>query len=196
MKEALRQQIVQARRAISPAEREKQNDALAAHVLTAVSGLSVIAAYLPVGSEPGSVRMLDALLDRGVRILLPIARNDEAGIPMALRWGYYAREELVDAPFGLREPANPVAGSAAALADAQLVLVPALAVDKRGNRLGRGAGFYDRSLGFATQATPLVTPLFVGEIRDELPAGPHDVPITHAITADGLVTLGAGTWQT
>lgn len=83
----------------------------------------MIAAYLPVGSEPGSVRMLDALLDRGVRILLPIARNDEAGIPMALRWGYYAREELVDAPFGLREPANPVAGSAAALINQRQFIV-------------------------------------------------------------------------
>ncbi|OAT66920.1 5-formyltetrahydrofolate cyclo-ligase [Mycobacteroides immunogenum] len=185
---------MQARRAIPRDEREKQNAALAAHVLTAVSGLSVIAAYLPVGSEPGSVQMLDAVVRDGVRVLLPVARTDPAGTPMALTWAEYRPGELLDAPFGLREPAPPVFG-ASALAEAELVLVPALAVDRRGNRLGRGAGFYDRSLGIVAPTTPLITPLYVGEIRDEIPAGPHDVPVTHALTADGLVTLGTGTWR-
>ncbi|WP_268873121.1 5-formyltetrahydrofolate cyclo-ligase [Mycobacteroides saopaulense] len=188
-KDALRQQIVQARRAMSRTDREIQNDALAAHVLTAASGLSVIAAYVPVGTEPGSVQMLDALAGHGIHVLLPVARNDETGTPTPLAWGLYRPGDLVYAPFGLREPAPPVLG-AAALADAELVLIPALAVDSRGNRLGRGAGFYDRSLGFADASVALVTPLYVGEILDEIPAGPYDVPVTHALTADGLVTLG------
>ncbi|MEU9808891.1 5-formyltetrahydrofolate cyclo-ligase [Mycobacterium sp. NPDC050853] len=185
----MRQQIVQARRAMSCAEREKQNDALTAHVLTATSGLSTIAAYLPVGSEPGSVEMLDALVTRGVQVLLPVARNDETGTPTALAWGQYRPGELVDAPFGLREPGPPVSGPAT-LVEAELVLIPALAVDGRGNRLGRGAGFYDRSLGFVAASVALIAPLYVGEILDKIPAGPHDVPVTHALTADGLVTLG------
>ncbi|MFD6197237.1 5-formyltetrahydrofolate cyclo-ligase [Mycobacteriaceae bacterium NPDC060252] len=185
----MRQQIVQARRAMSRADREIQNDALTAHVATVASGLSVIAAYLPMGSEPGSVEMLDTLIARGIQVLLPVARNDETGAPAALAWGQYRPGELVDAPFGLREPAPPVFGPAT-LADAELVLIPALAVDKRGNRLGRGAGFYDRSLGFAAPAIALVSPLYTGEILDDIPAGPHDVPVTHALTADGLVTLG------
>lgn len=174
---------------MSRADREIQNDALTAHVVTAASGLSVIAAYLPVGSEPGSVEMLDTLTARGIRVLLPVARNDETGTPAALAWSHYRPGELVDAPFGLREPAPPVFGPAT-LADAELVLIPALAVDKRGNRLGRGAGFYDRSLGFAASSIALVSPLYTGEILDDIPAGPHDVPVTHALTADGLVTLG------
>ncbi|WP_353615248.1 MULTISPECIES: 5-formyltetrahydrofolate cyclo-ligase [unclassified Mycobacterium] len=184
----MRQQIVQARRAMSRADREIQNDALTAHVATAASGLSVIAAYLPVGSEPGSVEMLDVLTTRGVQVLLPVARNDGTGTPTALTWGQYRPGELVGAPFGLREPAPPLFGPAA-LADAELVLIPALAVDKRGNRLGRGAGFYDRSLGFAAPSVALISPLYTGEILDAIPAGPHDVPVTHALTADGFVTL-------
>nr|WP_267899766.1 5-formyltetrahydrofolate cyclo-ligase [Mycobacteroides salmoniphilum] len=188
-KNVLRQQIVQARRAMSRADREIQNDALTAHVVTATSGLSVIAAYLPVGSEPGSVKMLDTLITRGIQVLLPVARNDETGTPAALAWGQYRPGELVDAPFGLLEPAPPVFGPAT-LADAELVLIPALAVDKRGNRLGRGAGFYDRSLGFAAPSIALVSPLYTGEILDDIPAGPYDVPVSHVLTADGLVTLG------
>ncbi|MUM15580.1 5-formyltetrahydrofolate cyclo-ligase [Mycobacterium sp. CBMA271] len=180
---------MQARRAMSRAEREEQNDAITAHVLAATSGLSVIAAYLPVGSEPGSVEMLDALVTRGVRVLLPIARNDDTGTPTALTWGQYRPGELVDAPFGLREPAPPVFGRAT-LGEAELVLIPALAADHRGNRLGRGAGFYDRSLGFAAPSVHLIAPLYLGEILQKVPAGAHDVPVTHAVTADGLVTLG------
>ncbi|MBB4856572.1 5-formyltetrahydrofolate cyclo-ligase [Mycobacteroides chelonae] len=174
---------------MSRTDREIQNAALAAHVLTAASRLSVIAAYVPVGTEPGSVQMLDALTGRGIHVLLPVARNDDTGTPAPLTWGQYRPGDLVDAPFGLREPAPPVLG-AAALADAELVVIPALGVDRRGNRLGRGAGFYDRSLGFADVSAALVTPLYVGEILDEIPAGPYDVPVTHALTADGLVTLG------
>nr|WP_327083400.1 5-formyltetrahydrofolate cyclo-ligase [Mycobacteroides chelonae] len=189
IKDVLRQQIVQARRAMSPTDREKQNAALAAHVAAAASGLSVVAAYLPVGSEPGTVEMLDALATRGVQVLLPVARHDAMGTPTSLNWGQYRPGELMDAPFGLREPAPPVFGPAA-LADAKLVFVPALAVDRRGNRLGRGAGFYDRSLRFAAASVALIAPLYVGEILDDIPAGPHDVPVTQALTADGLVTLG------
>ncbi len=174
---------------MSRAEREMQNGALAAHVLTATSGLSVIAAYLPVGSEPGSVEMLDALVTRGTQVLLPMARNDETGTPTVLTWAEYRPGELVDAPFGLREPA-PSAFRSATLAGVELVLIPALAVDRAGNRLGRGAGFYDRSLGSAAASAALVAPLYLGEILDEIPADGHDVPVTHALTADGLVTLG------
>ncbi|WP_019731575.1 5-formyltetrahydrofolate cyclo-ligase, partial [Mycobacterium avium] len=73
-----------------------------------------------------------------------------------------------------------------------LVLVPALAVDRRGVRLGRGRGFYDRSLGDRDPRARLVALVRDAELLDELPAEPHDVPMTHALTPQrGWVTLGA-----
>ena len=78
-----------------------------------------------------------------------------------------------------------------AIADASVVFVPALAVDRAGARLGRGAGFYDRTLPLAGPTARLVAVIRDDELVDELPAEPHDVPMTHALTPrGGLVELG------
>jgi 5-formyltetrahydrofolate cyclo-ligase len=72
-----------------------------------------------------------------------------------------------------------------------VVFVPALAVDRAGVRLGRGAGFYDRTLPLARAATRLVAVVRDDELVDQIPAEPHDVPMTHALTPRrGLVELG------
>ncbi len=77
------------------------------------------------------------------------------------------------------------------MASASLVLVPALAVDRAGVRLGRGAGFYDRSLAMADPAARLVAVVRDDELVDSLPGEDHDVPMTHALTPGrGLVALG------
>ena len=75
--------------------------------------------------------------------------------------------------------------------DATVVFVPALAVDRTGARLGRGAGFYDRTLPLARPAARLVAVVRDDELVDEIPAETHDVPMTHALTPGrGLVELG------
>lgn len=142
-----------------------------------------IAAYVPIGSEPGSVALLDALIAGGCRVLLPVVDGH------TLDWAGYDGE-LAPAPWGLRQPTGPRLG-AAALACTDAVLVPALAVDRRGTRLGRGAGYYDRSLHHARPGTPLVALLHDGELVDDLlPAEAHDVPVTAVMTpSDGLQQL-------
>jgi 5-formyltetrahydrofolate cyclo-ligase len=107
-----------------------------------------------------------------------------------LAWGEYRPGGLVEAPFGLREPDAPWLPPEA-IAAAAIVVVPALAVDHRGARLGRGAGFYDRSLALADRAAWLVAIVRDDELVDRLPHEDHDVPMTHALTpARGLVPLG------
>ncbi|BCO34631.1 hypothetical protein MHEC_10640 [Mycobacterium heckeshornense] len=86
--------------------------------------------------------------------------------------------------FGLLEPAAPWL-PASALTEADLVLVPALAVDRRGVRLGRGRGFYDRSLVSCGPRARLVAVVRDQELVDELPCEPHDVAMTHALTPGG-----------
>lgn len=142
---------------------------------------SCIAAYVPIGSEPGSTALLDDLIDRECRVLLPVVSAD------VLDWAEYDGT-LVPGPWGLRQPAGQRLG-VDSVADADVVLVPALAVDRRGTRLGRGAGFYDRSLRHAAAGTPLIALLHEGElVEDLLPAEPHDIPMTAAITpTDGCI---------
>jgi 5-formyltetrahydrofolate cyclo-ligase len=189
-KTELRAELLLARRALAPRLHDAEADALCGHLTALVGGGETVCAYVPIGSEPGSAELIDSLVRRGVRVLLPVVRHDEAGLRVPLQWGEYRAGGLVQARFGLREPAEPWL-PADAIAAATVVLVPALAVDRTGVRLGRGAGFYDRSLPLAAPTARLVAVVRDDELVDRLPAEPHDVRMTHALTPNGgLVALG------
>jgi 5-formyltetrahydrofolate cyclo-ligase len=150
-----------------------------------IRGGQTLCAYVPVGSEPGSVQMLDGIAARGVRILLPIVLGQAP-----LDWAWYdGRDSLRPGPHGLQQPIGELLGEAA-LRIADVVLVPALGVDRSGVRLGRGAGHYDRTLPIAPPDTPLIAVVRDEEIVDRLPAESHDVRMTAALTPGrGLVPL-------
>jgi 5-formyltetrahydrofolate cyclo-ligase len=180
--------VLRRRRELSPARRGAEADAIRAALSTVVGRADVVCAYVPVGSEPGSVDMLDAVAAAGARVLLPVARDDD-GIALPLTWGAYRSDALVEAPFGLREP-GPPHEPPEAIASASLVLVPALAVDHHGVRLGRGAGYYDRSLPLAAAGARLCAVVRDEEFVEELPGEPHDVAMTHVLTPErGLFAL-------
>lgn len=183
----LRQRLAAARRAVPAVVREAEAAALAAALITAPlpPGLpGTVCAYWPVGSEPGSPELLDGLARRGCRVLLPV-------VDVPLDWAQYTGQDSLHAgPLGLLEPAGPRLGSRA-IACAALVLVPALAVDRNGIRLGRGGGHYDRTLPLATPGTPLVAIIRDEELVPSLPVEPHDVPVTAVLTPGrGLLALG------
>jgi 5-formyltetrahydrofolate cyclo-ligase len=191
-KAALREQLLAARSGVADAVRAAEARMLNGHLELVVSSGSTVCAYVPVGTEPGSIEMLDMLLHRLRRVLLPVARTTGPGIkgtPLPLRWGEYRPGALVPGPWGLLEPPEPVL-PASALAEATLVIVPALAVDRRGVRLGRGRGFYDRSLDGRDPQARLIAMVRDVEFVDELPAETHDVPMTDVITPrSGVMAL-------
>lgn len=189
-KTELRAEILTARRTLAPQVHDAEAHALCGHLPALISDGETVCAYVPVGSEPGSTELIDSLHRRGVRVLLPVARHDAAGLPVPLQWGEYRPGGLVQARFGLREPAEPWL-PIDAIAAATVVLVPALAVDRTGVRLGRGAGFYDRSLPLAAPTAKLVAVVRDDELVERLPTEPHDVRMTHALTpSGGLIALG------
>jgi 5-formyltetrahydrofolate cyclo-ligase len=127
------------------------------------------AVYYSIGSEPGTHGLVYALWKRGTYVLLPVLRPD-----MDLDWASYEGPDLLRAgPRGLTEPAEPPRG-VAAVSRADLVIVPALAVDRRGMRLGRGGGSYDRALARVGPQVPTIALLYDAELLDEIPAAPHD----------------------
>jgi 5-formyltetrahydrofolate cyclo-ligase len=191
-KAALRDQLLAARRRVADdvraAEARQVCERLEALESIVTSG-STVGAFVPVGTEPGSIEMLDMLLRRAGRVLLPVARTTAENTPLPLSWGEYRPGTLTTARWGLLEPPQPWLPPSA-LAQAAVVLVPALAVDRRGVRLGRGRGFYDRSLGDRGPHTRLIAVVRDAEVLDEIPADPHDVPMTHALTPRrGLIDL-------
>jgi 5-formyltetrahydrofolate cyclo-ligase len=188
-KTELRAEILLARRGLAAHRHDAEAHALCGHLPAFIGDGETVCAYVPVGTEPGSTALIDSLLQRAVRVLLPVARRDAAGLPLRLQWGDYHPGGLVQARFGLLEPAEPWL-PADSIAAAAVVLVPALAVDRTGVRLGRGAGFYDRSLPLAAPSARLVAVVRDDEFVNRLPAEPHDVLMTHVLTPNGgLIAL-------
>ncbi len=185
-KEKWRREILCARAGIDATQHDDEAAGLVRGARSLVMSGDTVCAYVPVGSEPGSIELLEALRTAGATVLLPIARE-----PGPLNWANYdGAANLVRAPFGLREPSGPALGSAA-IAAANVILIPALAVDRRGVRLGRGAGFYDRSLASAAAGARLIAVVRDEEVVPELPEDPHDKRVGWALTPTaGLQALG------
>jgi 5-formyltetrahydrofolate cyclo-ligase len=140
----------------------------------------VVCCYVPVGSEPGSLELITSLADAGRRVLLPVVVG-----AAPLDWAFYSGpDSLAPGPYGLLQPSGPALG-AVAIGQADLVLVPALAVDRAGHRIGRGGGHYDRSLPLARPGTPLVAVVRDDELVDALPHESHDVLMTAVLTPIG-----------
>lgn len=152
------------------------DEVLSAVVDFGVSAGETVCAYVASVAEPGSLAMVEALRSHGLRVLLPVVVGD------GLDWAGFDGRLRVGA-FGLREPVGPLLG-AEAVGSAALVLVPALAVDHSGVRLGKGGGYYDRALGLA--AGPVVAVVRDEEFVPSLPAEPHDVRV------DAVLTPGRG----
>ena len=104
-----------------------------------------------------------------------------------LDWAvYHGAESLVSARLGLLEPAGPRLG-VDAVATADLVLVPGLAVSPAGDRIGRGGGSYDRALARVPVGTSVWVLLYDDEVGLDVPVEPHDRPVTGAVTPSGIV---------
>jgi 5-formyltetrahydrofolate cyclo-ligase len=134
-----------------------------------------VAAYVAVGTEPATQGLIFALWKRGTYVLLPVL------LPGGdLDWATYeGPDSLVSGPRGLLEPGGDRRGTDA-ICSADLVVVPALAVDGAGRRLGRGGGSYDRALARVGPAILTVALLYDGELIDEVPAGERDRPVRAA----------------
>ncbi|MEE2031592.1 5-formyltetrahydrofolate cyclo-ligase [Rhodococcus chondri] len=186
-KSVWRTRIIAARRALDDERRTREDAALASAVTSLAPAGSIVCAYVPVGTEPGSLSLLDALVDAGVEVLVPVTTPGNA-----LSWARYTgADTLIAAGYGLREPTGGVL-EPEAVTGAHAVLVPALAVDIRGVRLGRGAGFYDRTLHLASPDAALIAVVRDDELVDLLPEDPHDIRMGWALTpGKGLVRLGS-----
>jgi 5-formyltetrahydrofolate cyclo-ligase len=178
---------VLARRSALPADRRAAAARLIRDaVLDApqVQMAGTVAAYYSIGTEPDTRGLVYALWKRGSYVLLPVLRPDRD-----LDWASYeGPDSLVPGPRGLRQPAEPPRG-VDAVARADAVLVPALAVDPAGRRLGRGGGSYDRALARVGPLIPLIALLYDNELVEHVPTEGHDVPVRAAVTPRAGITL-------
>lgn len=222
-----RARLLLQRRARTGADRHAAQSALTEHLLHALEALGegarlTVCLYLPLPSEPLAPDAPFLVAQRGHRVLVPVTT---AGSPLdwcELRGGgaggvdspggraddatchsHGAAHDaaLVPGPLGVLEPAGSRLGPDAIL-DAAVIVVPALATDPTGFRLGRGGGFYDRSLALLPQpalprhragavgsqeggvipAPPRIAVLFDGETDLPIPHEAHDARVSHVLT--------------
>jgi 5-formyltetrahydrofolate cyclo-ligase len=173
-KRALRAAVRERRAARTDAERASEGEKLARHA--GALPARTVAAFVGTKTEPPTLPLLEALTRAGRRVLLPVLRPD-----MDLEWGEFrAAGALRPARLGLLEPTGASLGLEA-VAAAELVLAPALAVDGAGRRLGQGGGSYDRALERAR--APVVAVVFDDDVLDEpIPVEPHDRPVAGVLT--------------
>ena len=151
--------------------------------LPALQMAGTVAAYYSVGTEPDTRALVYALWKRGTYVLLPLLRPDGD-----LDWASYeGPDSLVPGPRGLQEPAEPPRGTDA-VARADVVLAPALAADRAGNRLGRGGGSYDRALARVGPLIPVIALLYDTELLGGVPTEPHDTPVRAAVRPGSGIT--------
>jgi 5-formyltetrahydrofolate cyclo-ligase len=180
-KTALRDQLLTARNRLSLAEVGEAAAAIAGHLLASpdVRRAATVAAYVSIGTEPGTGHLLEALREAGKRVILPVLQPDND-----LDWAAHDGD-LVRAGRGLLEPPGRRLG-VEAVAGADAVLVPGLAVNANGTRLGRGGGSYDRALGRVPVGTFTCVLLYDSEILPGVPTEPHDHRVRAAATPSGI----------
>ncbi|CAM3025882.1 5-formyltetrahydrofolate cyclo-ligase [Actinomyces slackii] len=182
-KEQLRTALRDRRRSRHPHDRAHGPacHALTEHALEAVAGAGCVAAFVSTGAEPCTRLLLESLHTRGVRVLLPAL-----GPQLARSWAEYrgASDLGERAPGRPPEPGGEALDSQA-LAQADAVLLPALAVDRAGRRLGQGGGWYDRVLPLRRPGVPTFAVLHPDElVPGPLPTEEHDQPVEAVITAE------------
>ncbi|WP_341393435.1 5-formyltetrahydrofolate cyclo-ligase [Arthrobacter sp. G119Y2] len=194
MKELVREEYRRLRRELSPAAVLAAGPSLAQHALAAVPALippgSTVAAYLSAGREPATAPLLEGLREKGYDVVVPVCQPDRR--LLWCRWSPGA--PLVAGLFpSVPEPAGPRL-SAADLPGLNLILVPALAVDRAGVRMGKGGGYYDRFLsGLRLSGNPAPA---AGVVYDHefAPAGRwqadvFDQPMDAVLTPSGWTDL-------
>ena len=144
--------------------------------LCLANGAAKIACYLAFGEEPDTELFIDWALENEIEVLLPRSRPDGE-----LDWVAYDGTTQTGI-FGFQE----ASGTLVAPTGVDLVIVPALAVDQRGMRLGKGKGFYDRSLPKFSPVPPVAAVVFDDEILESIPTQSHDYPIDAAVTESGI----------
>ncbi len=187
-KNSLRARALAARARLAGAAGEEAGRNLAARGLELMARLPgrVVAGYFPVRGEMDVLPLLEALAAEGREIALPVVK--ERGAPLVFRRWRPGGELRRDA-FGV-----PVPPPHAPLAVPEVVIVPLVAFDRRGHRLGYGGGFYDRTLAHLRGRGPLVAvgAAHCGQEVAEIPSGEHDQPLDWIVTErETIGPLGA-----
>ena len=145
--------------------------------LCLINGATKVAGYLPFGNEPDVELFLDWAIEEGIEILLPVANQDGS-----MHWVRFEGETTAGI-YGFEE----AVGEVVEVHNIDLMIIPALAIDRQGNRLGKGKGYYDRALASLDEVPKTVAVVYDDEVIETIPHEPHDHPVDAVATEKQLI---------
>ncbi|GAA1609645.1 5-formyltetrahydrofolate cyclo-ligase [Leucobacter chromiireducens subsp. chromiireducens] len=173
----------------SPSDRSTAAAEISAHLIALVEAAQArrVTCYLATAGEPDPELFLQWATEQGIEVLLPVSLPDHT-----LAWVLAGQGDPVPGRHGIREPVGPrLLATAAGSAD--LLLIPACAVDRAGTRLGWGLGYYDRCLAALDQRPPVYAVVHDADLVAALPRDAHDIPVTGVVTPAGVRRFAAKT---
>lgn len=185
-KRALRAELRERRQLLSESARDAAAQGVTAQLDALVErvGARSISCFLSTTTEPGTREFVAGAVARGIRVLLPVTRND--GL---LDWAVATPDlDITEGLYGLPEPVGELLGPIA-VGDVDLLVIPAAAVDRSGMRLGWGRGFFDKTIGSMEGCPPVYAVVYDSEILDDVPRDVHDQAVTGAVTPTQTVVL-------
>ena len=180
-KQALRDAAKQRRRAIPEDEIAKKSARICAYLLELIDGCDPVMAYVSKPPEVDTHPFIMDLLREGRRVVVPIIEKETRTLRLS-----YLRDTtlLVQSTFHVPEPiGNEIPAQSS---DIQTVIIPLLAFDRRGNRLGYGAGYYDRFLA-QNPGVKKIGVAFSCQETDSVPGDKNDVRIDIVVTEDEVI---------
>ncbi|MEB4614105.1 5-formyltetrahydrofolate cyclo-ligase [Leucobacter sp. M11] len=182
-KRAMRAEIRERRRNVTSVEAEAHRAGLTQQLITLVSGRGArsVSCYLSAPGEPDTSGFVAWANEQDIRVLFPLSRED--GL---LDWVVASDEGTEEGLFGLEEVRGEVL-SPLAVNDVDLMIIPASAIDRTGNRLGWGRGYFDKTLGSMDNRPPVFGVVYETEFVEHLPTSLHDQPVTGVVTPDQIV---------
>jgi 5-formyltetrahydrofolate cyclo-ligase len=184
LKSVLRKDALMRRDALPAAERAKAAETIAARPFPiSIAPGMVVSGFMPLKTEISPLPLMRRLSDAGVRLALPVI--DGRGKPLILR-AFEFGDELTSGQWGIREPKT-----GARQVEPDILLVPLLAFDRRGHRIGYGAGYYDMTIGKLRAIKPVVAAgiAFAAQEIEEVPVTPRDARLDLVLTEREIIDL-------
>ena len=184
LKTVIRKDALMRRDALPAAERAKAAETIAARAFPlAINSGTIVSGFMPLKTEINPIPLMRKLADAGARLALPVVAGK--GKPLIMRaWSF--GEPLDSGVWGIREP-NADAPEVAP----DIVLVPLLAFDRHGHRIGYGAGYYDMTIGKlrAMKRIVAVGIAFAAQEIEQVPVTPRDARLDLVLTEHEIIDL-------
>lgn len=184
-RELIRRAVLARRDAILPADREEWGQAIRRRFWTLpdLQGALVLHLSLSIGSEVPTDELIAEARGRGLRVVVPVTLVADRRLLLS---EFPGPDAMVTGPFGIREP-RPDRRMPVDVTEVDLLVIPGVAFDPEGHRLGWGAGFYDRLLAGAQTRVPIVALAYECQMVPAIPTQEHDVRVSIIVTEGRII---------